>query len=29
MIINWEREGVHYRLVTHQRTYRLFTACRK
>ena len=29
MILGWEREGVHYRLVTHQRTFRLFTACRK
>jgi hypothetical protein len=29
MILGWEREGVHYQLVTHQRTFRLFTACRK
>jgi hypothetical protein len=28
-IINWEREGVDYQLVKHQRTFRLFTACRK
>jgi hypothetical protein len=28
-ILNWERQGVAYRLVLHQRTFRLFTACRK
>ncbi len=28
-ILHWEAEGVHYRLVSHVNTFRLFTACRK
>jgi hypothetical protein len=28
-ILHWEAEGVHYKLIAHVNTFRLFTACRK